>query len=374
MNLSEMDLEDAIKEAERRGDELRKLEARNKRRRAKGRKPLPDIQEKLDMQVLKKRYRTGDPTVLAGEDAMKLFEIRKAQMSDEEDELDELDEDIQENSVSIAQKAPATTGDASSLKSSSAERAVRQAEAARRVEDMKNGRIDHDGNWTDGQKLEGGDETVISMQNSILKDGSNDPGDGKRDVMDESKTDFMPSFQAGKRASVKDMISALEYFRKDLYERLRVSFDGIEKSMSDLQGRVSEIVTSSSREDSVLEEPGPDVEPGFGELLSKKTPVSFNVGGTTMTFDAICVFHAPPCITIVSKIGSAKITPKPGARILLSYSMDGDEYVEDPVTYLGTRFDLPMFGLSFVGFIRDAEADVMDADAGISEQEGEYGA
>jgi hypothetical protein len=42
--------------------------------------------------------------------------------------------------------------------------------------------------------------------------------------------------------------------------------------------------------------------------------------------------------------------------------MDGKRYVDDPVTFLGTRFDLPMFGLSFVGFIRDIESDMMDVD------------
>ena len=54
--------------------------------------------------------------------------------------------------------------------------------------------------------------------------------------------------------------------------------------------------------------------------------------------------------------------------------MDGNRYADDPVTYLGTRFDLPMFGLSFVGFIRDSEANLIDADAGVSEQETSPGA
>ena len=86
-----------------------------------------------------------------------------------------------------------------------------------------------------------------------------------------------------------------------------------------------------------------------------------------MTFDAITVFYARPCITLVSKIGSAKITPKPGARLLLTYEMDGRRYENDPVVFLGTRFDLPMFGLSFVGFIRESDADMLDAAAGVQE-------
>ena len=107
----------------------------------------------------------------------------------------------------------------------------------------------------------------------------------------------------------------------------------------------------------------------FEDLLTRKTPVVFDVGGTQMTFDAITVFYAKPCITIVSKIGSAKITPKPGARLFLSYEMDGQKFTNDPVTFLGTRFDLPMFGLSFVGFIRDNDADLIDAAAGVNAQE-----
>ena len=64
----------------------------------------------------------------------------------------------------------------------------------------------------------------------------------------------------------------------------------------------------------------------------------------------------------MSKIDSAHIMPKPGARLSISYEMDGVAYKDDPVTFLGTRFDLPMFNLSFVGFIRDRESDMMDAE------------
>jgi hypothetical protein len=87
-----------------------------------------------------------------------------------------------------------------------------------------------------------------------------------------------------------------------------------------------------------------------------------------MSFDAVCVFHAPPCLTVVSRIDSAKITPKPGSQLRLSYAIDGRRVENDPVVFLGTRFDLPMFGLSFVGFIREAESDMMDADAEPPEQ------
>ena len=138
-----------------------------------------------------------------------------------------------------------------------------------------------------------------------------------------------------------------------------MSFEALETTLSDVQGRLSEIVTASAAN---AQPAHPDEEESeFKSLLERKTPVTFDVGGTKMTFDAVTVFHAPPCITVVSRSGSATIMPKPGARLRLSYSMDGVKYDDDPVTFLGTRFDLPMFGLSFVGFIRDSEADMIDA-------------
>ena len=230
---------------------------------------------------------------------------------------------------------------------------------------MKNGRVDHEGNWSpEGSKIESGDKTVISdkpVSGNVW--GDPEQAEPSVDARDKAK----PS-SPNKNAKNVDA-GALEEFKDDLFRRLGVSFDAIERTLSDLQGRVSEIVTASAPK----EIPDGVDEDGFKDLLSQKSPVVFDVGGTKMTFDAITVFHAPPCITVVSKIGSAKITPKPGAQLLLSYMMDGESYVNDPVTFLGTRFDLPMFGLSFVGFIRDSEADLIDAAAGIGSGENSSG-
>lgn len=391
MTNSDNSLEKLMKEAERLGNEQTELEERNRKRRAKGRKPLPDAQERKDMEVGRKRYRTADPTVVDAADAMKLFEMRKSEMlSDSVD--DDLGDDEEEAaaSVSVAPPvspvSPAVRANKSGRTVLDENMAIREAEAARRIQDMKNGRVDHDGTWSgEGAKLEGGDATVIVDKAEIGKawgiegagggsaspEAAKEPRKDAKGVLDEILEHFRVKGKSGKGGNAScdfkmmGFISrivevSLGEFRKDMYERMRVSFDALERTLSDLQGRVSEIVTAS----------GPSVpdgvdEGGFQELLSRKMPVVFDVGGTQMTFDAITVFHAPPCITVVSRIGSAKITPKPGAQLLLTYEMDGQKYVDDPVTFLGTRFDLPMFGLSFVGFIRDNESDMIDTAAGI---------
>lgn len=353
---SETGIESLMAEAERKGKEEADIEARNKKRRAKGRKPIPSPSERKDKEVLNKRYRTGDSTTVSGEDALKLYELRKdAMAADDAERDDDAMEDADEGVTPARSTGPVTE---ESLIRRDPEDAQKAAEAARRIQDLKNKRIDHEGNWSDeGQKLDKGDETklvpsassadAIWAKNASGKDL--DPRQEAKERIVESTVD--PSVPP-----------SLVEFRKDLYERLKVSFGAIEQTLSDLQGRVSEIVTAGARAESA-----PEFKDEFEVLLSKKTPVVFDVGGTQMSFDAITVFHAPPCITVVSKIGAAKITPKPGAQLRLTYSMDGQEYRDDPVTFLGTRFELPMFGLSFVGFIRDMEADMMDASAGISE-------
>ena len=360
-----------IAEAEAKGKELEELEARNRRRRAKGRKPLPDPQEREDQKVWRKKYRTGDSTTVSGADAIKLFEMRKAQM-DPDDDLD--DDGLPEEP---ARPAP-RSGSGSSVKQTSrsgtqkqtqeedeaTEKAIREAEAARRVQDLKNGRIDHEGNWSDeGQKLEGGDSTKLVDTSEVSKAWGLEAEPAK----DPAQAKEKPQEPVKEPETREELVShSFESFKNDLYKRLGTSFQAIERTLSDLQGRVSEIVTASAKNAA----PPPDekdAESEFEELLSRKTPVVFDVGGTQMTFDAITVFYARPCITLVSKIGSAKITPKPGARLLLTYEMDGRRYENDPVVFLGTRFDLPMFGLSFVGFIRESDADMLDAAAGVQE-------
>ena len=348
MTNNDNSLKKLMEEAERLGKEQAELEERNRKRRAKGRKPLPDAQERKDMEVGRQRYRTGDHTTVDAADAMKLFEMRKAEMmSDHDDYIDDYDDEVQ----------PARNNPSKKVEDKGEEQAIREAEAARRVQDMKNGRVDHEGNWSsEGSKVESGDDTVIVDKAVLGKvwGGSSPayPQEDNIDVTNNSKTT---------KTAKKIAADTLEEFKKDLFGRLGVSFDAIERTLSDLQGRVSEIVTASTPK----EIPAGADEDEFKALLSQKSPVVFDVGGTKMTFDAVTVFHAPPCITVVSKIGSAKITPKPGAQLLMSYMMDGKSYVDDPVTFLGTRFDLPMFGLSFVGFIRDFESDMIDTAAGI---------
>lgn len=390
MTNSDNSLKKLMEEAERLGKEQTELEERNRKRRAKGRKPLLDAQEKKDMEVSRRRYRTSDPTTVDAADAMKLFEMRKAEML-----AGSGDDDLEDDEETVVTPVSPVSPDVRDNKSGGSvldeDMAIREAEAARRIQDMKNGRVDHDGTWSsEGAKLEGGDKTVIVDKVEIGKawgiegaggglaspEAAKDPEKDAKGVLDEILEYFQANGKSGnggkggKPSSDFKMMGfisriaevSLGEFRKDLYERMRVSFDAVERTLSDLQGRVSEIVTASTPKSGV---PGGVDENEFQNLLSRKTPVVFDVGGTKMTFDAICVFSAPPCITVVSKIGSAKITPKPGAQLLLSYEMDGKKFENDPVTFLGTRFDLPMFGLSFVGFIRDMESDLIDAAAGI---------
>ena len=363
MTRSENSLENLMEEAERLGKEMKSVDERNRKRRAKGRPPLPDIQEQKDEAISRRKYRTGDRTTVDGVDALKLFEIRKAQMEDGFSDLEDADDEAKLLKGTQEGGSYAAVGSPTSPKPSpdpQTEAAIRAAESARRVQDLKHGRIDHAGNWSEtGQQLEGGDATNIAEKPILPKNG---PFAGEIWKQEERES------TAKKGNKVKTTTpAAFEAFVKDLYARLGVSFDGIERSLSDLQGRVAEIITDSTPEalaPSALPDGSADA---FAALLEQKTPVVFNVGGTQMTFDAIRVYHESPCITVVSKIGSAKITPRPGAQLNMTYEVEGQTYVNDPVTYLGTRFDLPMFGLSFVGFIRDAEAGKIDTDAGVTE-------
>lgn len=363
MTRSENSLENLMEEAERLGKEQKKVDERNRKRRAKGRPPLPDIQEQKDQEISRRKYRTGDRTTVDAVDALKLFEIRKAQMeegsSNQEDIGDE--EQLLKGASKDESIPPPPINDSQTFA------AIRAAESARRVQDLKNGRIDHAGNWSDtGQQLEGGDATNLAAtpapSDSPAHPNADEPTAGKAWKQDVAEEIPEKNGKSGKTNAPAEFSS----FVKDLYKRLRISFEAIETSLSDLQGRVSEIVTATTPaapSSTAIPDSGSDA---FAALLEKKTPVVFDVVGTQMTFDAICVFHEKPCITVVSKIGSAKITPKPGAQINLTYEADGRTYVNDPVTYLGTRFDLPMFGLSFVGFIRDEEAGQIDDEAGLS--------
>lgn len=349
------DLKSVVAEADRLGAEIAALEARNKKRRAKGRKPLPDPQEKKDLDVLNTRYRTGDATTVQSAQAIALFERRKAEMSAADDgQEDDLDEE--ETPPARKPKASGSKKAGDAAERAMEARAIKEAEAARRVQDLKNGRIDHSGNWSEGgqQQLDGGDQTSLPSE-ALSKIMEHMAG-----RMPDAPRESAPGPAAQSQDAAPSWLGALEAFKSDLYGRLKLSFESIERTLSELQGSVAAIVTASASSIAPPEEEG-GTEDEFKALMSQKTPVTFNVSGTMMTFDAITVFHAPPCITVVSRIGSAQIMPKAGAQLLLTYEMDGHRYEQDPVTFLGTRFDLPMFGLSFVGFIRDLESDMIDA-------------
>ena len=159
MTGNERSLESMISEAQKLGKEQEELENKNKRRKAKGRPPLPDIQEKKDLQVSKRKYRTGDSTTVDGVDAMKLFELRKAQMSGDDDDLEDDEEELLKSDPSPANADKKPVGASPMVDVDSA---LREAEAVRRVQDLKNGRIDHEGNWSsEGQNIDGGDKAVV---------------------------------------------------------------------------------------------------------------------------------------------------------------------------------------------------------------------
>ena len=345
--------------ATKRGEALVELEKKNARRRKKGLKPLLDDQAKADLAVSRRRYKTNDPTTVDGAEALKLFQLRKEQMENASEVYDDEDEEVEQPnakapksvSVKVEQKVqPVKVKETLEQQADDpeVEKAIRQAEAVRRVEDMKNGRINHAGVWSDqGNVVEGGDETSISPEAPPA-------------APEPEKPAKKPAKSKGKGKQVSD--GALDEFKNDLYGRLKVSFEELEKSMSDLQGRVAEIVTASTPAKQEEDEGTPDSK--LEELLKGTTALTFNVNGTKMTCNAVKVFYNAPCITILSKMGSATIEPEAGARIRLSYEADGRKFVDDPVTFVGLRVDLEELGISLVGFVRDNETDLVEVPDG----------
>lgn len=351
-----------IAEAERRGNELEELEKRNRRRKAKGRKPIPTPQERADKEIRNKLYRSGDPTTVDSADALKLFEIRKAAMDDEraaEDPYANLPDDKDVDDVPPPES-----------RTCQFDRAVEFAEEARRVQDLVAGA---EGDKTILPKVDIA-SFMLSLEEAKRKketwkiDDANGTNDSSKATQGDAN-DAKPNEDAQLHASAKQSaFGSFGAFVSDLYSRLGQSFDAVEHSIAELKASLNLLSSASRKAEDEKKPKESDGRDEFNAMLSKKTPVVFDVGGTKMSFDAVCVFHAPPCITVVSKAGSAKITPKPGAQLSLSYDMGGKRYESDPVTFLGTRFDLPMFGLSFVGFIRDREADVIDTAAGAQQE------
>lgn len=343
--------------ATKRGKALEALEKKNAQRRKKGLKPLLDDQAKADLAVSRRRYKTNDPTTVDGAEALKLFQLRKEQMENAPEVPGGEDDEVEQTSAKVPKSVKA---DQNALPGKvnktfeqqaddpEAEKAIRQAEAVRRVEDMKNGRINHAGVWSgQGNRVEGGDETSISPE---VPPAAPEP----------EKPVKKPAKSKGKGKQVSD--GALEEFKNDLYGRLKVSFEELEKSMSDLQGRVAEIVTASTPAKQEEDEGTPDSK--LEELLKGTTALTFNVNGTKMTCNAVKVFYNAPCITILSRMGSATIEPEAGARIRLSYEAGGRKFVDDPVTFVGLRVDLEELGMSLVGFVRDNETDLVEVPDG----------
>lgn len=343
--------------ATKRGKALEALEKKNAQRRKKGLKPILDDQAKADLAVSRRRYKTNDPTTVDGAEALKLYQLRKERMEEAQEVPDDENEEVEQpapksrNAVHKAVAEPQREDPA-------VEKAIRQAEAVRRVEDMKNGRINHAGVWSDqGNKVEGGDKTNISPEAPVAPEPA-----------EQEKPANKPARGKGK-AQISD--EALEEFKNDLYGRLKVSFEELEKSMSDLQGRVAEIVTASTPAKQEDVEGTQDSK--MEELLSGTTTLTFNVNGTKMTCNAVKVFYNAPCITILSKMGSATIEPEAGARIRLSYEADGRKFVDDPVTFVGLRVDLEELGISLVGFVRDNETDLVEVPDGAQPERTEGG-
>jgi hypothetical protein len=330
--------------ATKRGKDLEALERKNARRRAKGLPRLLSDSEKADLAVHRRKHKTMDPTTVTGEEALKLFKMRKAKMEDdkmEDDVVDSVGADFPAQSA-----APAAKTAKPAEESKDVERAIREAEAVRRVEDLKNGRINHAGVWSDGgNKLEGGDQTRL-------------PDTPEKQAEVQEATQPVADMPKRKKSGKGVSRSELDEFKNDLYGRLKVSFEELEKSISDLQGRVSEIVTASTP--AKQSEDAEDVDTILGRLLEGRTTITFDVHGTKMTCDAVKVFYNSPCITILSKIGSATIQPEAGARLKLSYEAEGRKYVDDPVTFVGLRVDLEELGFSLVGFVRDVETDLVE--------------
>lgn len=309
-----LDFREMTAEAERLGKIQDEIDERNKKRIEEGKKPLPDIGESCEIESGSRKYRSGFNPVVSFNDALNRF-------------------------VKQSKKA--------------AEKPVYDFDKWEKIRDG------------DGSTVQDDDAPVGAVVSNAAKPSgksvwsSDEEGKPSEDLVHTRHDTSAPAKKVEK--STKIAAAQLAEFKKDIYERMGTSFADLGKSISNLSAKIDALATKDD------DKPSDGGEDKFQALLSKKTLVVFDIGGTQLSFDAICVFHASPCITVVSKIGSAKITPKPGANLLLSYEMDGVEYENDPVTYLGTRFDLPMFGLSFVGFIRDSEADMIDADAGVGQ-------
>lgn len=367
-------LSDMMAKAQKLGDERAELEKENKRRVKKGLAPLPDPQDLKDQDVSIRRTFSTAKTITAEEALMRM------NMGDPDPDPEEKPVAPPPPKKSRKQKAKAKPVDNPEPQQDPAgevdsDDAIRHAEAARRVDDMKHGRINHLGNWTMGvdMGLEGGSETKIVDHGQIrnivagtvsVEDPLVDAARAQREstaVDQDAHTDTLEvPFGNGVPNSAQGALVALF---QDLYNKLGISFDALETTLSDLQGRVSEIVSMGAEEYAKPSEPVDDGYSAFKAAMSNRTKVTYNINGTKISCDAVKVYLEPPCLTIVTREDSAAVKPKPASKLRISYEFEGLRYDDDLVTFLGTSFVVPELGLRFSGFVRDSDADLLDVDA-----------
>ena len=358
-------LDSMMKKAQKLGDEREALEKENKKRAKRGLAPLPDPQDLKDQDASLRQPISSARTMTADE------ALRRMSMDEDEEDAAPTPPPPKKKAAKKAAK-PKHVEESQSETSpnmSSEEAAVRRAEAARRVDDMKHGRINHINNWQQigvDMGLEGGSDTVIVDHSQIRDIVAGTPAS-------TSEGEFLPKGMTNSKSAAdepavrtieipmgtpvpagSDVSGVLAMFFQDLYSKLATSFDGLETTLSDLQGRVSEIVANGTY--SKPEEYADEGYEQFKEAMAGKTKVTYDINGTRISFDAVKVYLEPPCLTIVTREDAAAVKPKPGSKLRLSYEFEGLRYDNDLVTFLGTSFAVPELGLRFSGFVRDADA------------------
>lgn len=336
---------DSIKSgAEKKAKRIMKAEAINAARKENGLPPLYDDQGNLIKRTAINPKKIGiSKTTDAAQAIMAINKARKkAVLSD----LDELEPPEIVEEVVVQQKKS----------DNDTQRAIKEAEAARKVQDMKNGRIDHSRNWNpeSDYSVEGGDKTSMFRRGEVKRIVS-----GKEDKKEEPAEGVAILM---KRKGEKDSEYIYRLFC-DLYTRLDRSFSAMETTMSDLQGRVSELVGTESKSEDPAEKPEPqanDEYDKFIKVMSGSTQVIYDIGSAKLSVDAVCVYHQAPCLTVVTKVDSACVSVNPGTRLRLSFDDNGERRDSVQVSYLGTEFTIKDLGLRFSGFIVDSEAGDVD--------------
>lgn len=150
---------------------------------------------------------------------------------------------------------------------------------------------------------------------------------------------------------------------RDLYTKLGKTFDLMGETLYDILGRVEELKGRESvPEDKKSENPGAGQSKSFLDYMSGSTTVTFSTNGISMRYEALHVEVSGVCLTVVSKLSGSNINPKPGADLEIEYTVDG-KTVKESVVFLGTHFVIEPLNLSFMGFIRSAQAKQLDVDA-----------